>query len=110
MYLYHATDKKNEGSIIKSGLLPPNGFVIYFSESEEEAVKFVSLRAFTDMQVIVIRVNKNKLDKKYLAESFDHSPYYFKAKVFTYEKPLKIPMIDKCAEYTIIKGDVQNEK
>lgn len=106
MYLYHATNKKNESSIIKSGL-QPSGLGIYFSESEEEAVKFVSLYATSDIQVIVIRVNKNKLDKKYLEESFDHSSHYFKAKVYTYEKPLKRPLIDKCSEWNIRKGGVE---
>src|SRR4051794_13773015 len=103
MYLYHATDKRNEKGIIANGLLPSGEGITYFSESEEESIKFIypRVQAMNGKQIIVIRVQKSKLNEKYLGEGIDHDSNHFKAKVYTYSEPLFIPLIDKCSEWEI---------
>lgn len=55
MKLYHATDFSNLSDILDEGLKPSSG-VIYFAESYEKAVAFLSLRAI-DIVVFEVEVD-----------------------------------------------------
>lgn len=78
---YHATDYNNIASILENGLVA-NTYenLVYLTEKEEDAVKFVALRGYS--KVVTLKVKIYKSDEHNIIETFDHNEAIFKCKAF----------------------------
>lgn len=85
---YHATDMKNLGSIMETGIKPSrfDGHV-YLADSYENAIKFVMFRGYKDILVLPCKVIST-------CESSDHSYDFFKCKAYMYYGIIKPSDID----------------
>lgn len=81
---YHATSIKNFEPIIENGIKCGCDGLVYLTESEVDALKFISIRC--DDDIVIFEVN---LPKDEVIETFDHSYVFFKCKAFGY--PHDIP-------------------
>lgn len=75
---------------IKKGF---DGFV-YFSDSMINATKFLVVRGIAPDNVIVFQIATNKLDKRELLESFDHSNKFFGCRAWCYSLDIPENFID----------------
>ena len=79
---YHATGKWLMDSIIREGIIRTGAFgEIYFCEKPEDAMKFVAIRGYEEVDVIEFELLEEKVE-----ESFDHSFEFWKFRAFTYDK------------------------
>jgi hypothetical protein len=79
---YHATDSDNLSSILDNGLKVGCDGVVYMTEKEDDAVKFVMFRGCK--KIVVLKIKVYKRDEKNVVETFDHSPRFFKCRAFGY--------------------------
>nr|DAJ00185.1 MAG TPA: S/T protein kinase PknG from/T protein kinase, PknG, transferase [Caudoviricetes sp.] len=79
---YHATGKLLMNSIIHNGVIRTGTFgEIYFCEKPEDAMKFVAIRGYEEVDVIEFELPEEKVK-----ESFDHSFEFWGCRVFTYDE------------------------
>lgn len=79
---YHATGKLLMNSIIHDGVIRTGVFgEIYFCEKPEDAMKFVAIRGYEEVDVIEFELPEEKVK-----ESFDHSFEFWGCRVFTYDE------------------------
>lgn len=79
---YHAASKWTMYNIIHSGVIRTGTLGdIYFCEKPEDAMKFVAIRGYEEVDVIEFELPEEKAK-----ESFDHSFEFWKCRVFTYDK------------------------
>lgn len=76
--MYHATSYNNLLNIIDSGLKPGFEGLVYLTENEDDAVKFLLVRGIKDIVTFEVSIDKN--DK--VVETFDHSYQFFKCRCF----------------------------
>lgn len=80
--LYHATHRKNLGSIFADGIKPAE-IGVFFSDKAGNAAKFLIFKIPKE-EIIAFEIETKYLDKKKLAESFDHSFEFFQCKAWVY--------------------------
>ena len=85
-YMYHATDYNNVISILTNGLKPGYDGIVYMTEKESDAVKFVALRNYE--KIVTIRIKILKVDEKDIFETFDHSIKMFGCKAYGCNKTI----------------------
>lgn len=93
---YHATATKNLKSILKEGLKTGCDGLVYLSENERDALKFVGLRGANNITII-----KVSLSEKEVFETFDHSFSFFKCKSFGCLKNIPVEDFKSITNYTI---------
>ena len=78
---YHATDYNNMASILGNGLIA-NTYenLVYLTEKEEDAIKFVALRGYA--KAVTLKVKIYKSDEHNIIETFDHNEAIFKCRAF----------------------------
>lgn len=97
---YHATSIKNLESMIENGIKPGIDGIVYLAESEQDALKFISIRCFDDILVLEVKLPKEKV-----FETFDHSYAFFKCKAFGYPENIPIEFVTKATKYEMNRGE-----
>ena len=77
---YHATPYENLGSILVNGIKAGIDGVVYLTEKEEDAIKFLYVRGCRNFVTFKIKVR----DTSKVIETFDHSEEFFKCKCYGY--------------------------
>jgi len=91
--LYHATPYKNLTNILNTGIEVRNDDGVYCTDDPIGAVAFLYLRGYRD--IIVFKIDTNKLNKDLLFEGIDHNKAYFEdIQVFVYPEQIKPLMLD----------------
>lgn len=81
---YHATSKWAMYNIIRSGVIRTGALgAICFCEKPEDAMKFVAIRGYEEVDVIEFELPEEKVK-----ESFDHSFEFWGCRAFTYDKDI----------------------
>ena len=75
--MYHATSFENLGSILEKGLLPSAEGIVYLTETQEEAPRFVAIRGMSNILIVECKVDESKIE-----EQFDHNENFFKCKAY----------------------------
>ena len=96
MKYYHATHKKNLGSILIEGIKPGIDGCVYLCTTPVDAVKFLVVKAIKE--IVVFEVD---LDKKDILESFDHSEAFFKCKAYLTLNHIDSNSITNVYDYSI---------
>lgn len=79
---YHATAYDNLISIIENGISPGVDGLVYLTEKEIDAVKFLYVRGCTN--IITFKIKMPIEDMANLEETFDHSYEFFKCRCYGY--------------------------
>lgn len=95
---YHATSYENLGSILVDGIKASaiDG-VVYMTEKEEDAIKFLYIRGCRDIVTFKIKV----ADNSKVIETFDHNPVFFKCRCFGYCGDIPCNMIEPSKRYEL---------
>ena len=92
-YIYHATPYENLTSILNTGIEVRNEDGVYCADSYLGAVAFLYIKGYRD--IVVLKINTDKLNKDLLFEGIDHNPSFFEdIRVFVYPELIKTSMID----------------
>ena len=96
-YFYHATTEENFKKIMFDGKIKV-GFdgIVYLTESKEDALKFLCLRAF-GQSIIVLEIHIP--DETKIEETFDHSYSFFKCRSFGYPEYIDTDNIINAYKY-----------
>jgi hypothetical protein len=89
---YHATDSNNLDSILSTGLKAGCDGVVYMTEKEEDAVKFVMFCGCR--KIVTFRIRVDDEDEKNVIETFDHNPVFFKCRAFGYIGNIEVDNIE----------------
>lgn len=100
---YHATTIDNLISILENDLKAGNQGCVFMTEKEEEAVRFLILRASNDIVTFKIKVYKKDYDK--VQETFDHSQSFFKCRAFGYFGDIPVSNIEPSKKYESLWRD-----
>ena len=93
MTLYHATKKNNVFPIMREGLKAGTDGAVYFSDTPENALKFMVVGNTEREEYAVIPVEFETDD---IEESHDHDESFFKCKAWAYNGDIpkeRIPML-----------------
>lgn len=97
---YHASAYENLGSILIRGLkASPIDGLVYMTEKEEDAVKFLYIRGCRDIVTFKITLK----DDSRVIETFDHNPAFFKCRCFGYRGDIPFEMIQSSKRYELWK-------
>lgn len=77
MKMYHATNYENLGSILENGILPSPEGIVYLTEKQDEAPRFLVLRGIKKILVVECEVEETNIE-----EQFDHNEKFFKCKAY----------------------------
>lgn len=92
-YLYHATPYENLTSILNNGIEVRNEDGVYFTNGPVGAVAFLYIKGYRD--IIVFKIDTDKLNKDLFFEGIDHSKTYFEdIQVFVYPENIKPTALD----------------
>lgn len=96
-YFYHATTVDKFTQILIDGKIK-TGFdgIIYFAETQQDALKFIALRAFGE-PIIVLEIEVPDPNK--VEETFDHSYSFFKCRSFGYPESISTDFIVNAYRY-----------
>ena len=76
---YHATPYENLQSILTGGIFRGVDGVVYLTEEQDEAARFLLVRGCRDILCIKVLVDDEKVE-----ETFDHNQNLFKCRAFGY--------------------------
>lgn len=76
---YHATPYENLLSILAGGILRGADGVVYLTEKQDEAARFLLARGCRDILSIGVLIDDEKVE-----ETFDHNQSFFKCRAFGY--------------------------
>jgi len=92
-YIYHATPYENLTKILNTGIEARNDDGVYCTNGPIGAVAFLYIRGYRD--IIVFKIDTDKLNKDLLFEGEDHNKSYFEyIQVFVYPELIKTTMLD----------------
>lgn len=92
---YHATPFENLESIMDQGLHRGCDGVVYLTEKPEEAARFVAIRGYVNILVVVVQVEEDMVE-----ETFDHSALFFKCRAYGYPEDIAAEEITNYIKYT----------
>lgn len=93
---YHATSYDNLGSILLNGIYASKyDGLVYMTEKEEDAVKFVLIRGIKHIVTFKIKVK----DSSKVIQTFDHSKEFFKCDCYGYIGDVGPDMIEPSSQY-----------
>ena len=95
---YHATNAENLDNILNNGIEARNiERLVYMTETEQDALKFMAFRFYPEVAVFKIKVPK-KFEHNVI-ETFDHSYGFFKCRAFGYKGNIPLEMISSYQLY-----------
>lgn len=96
--LYHATSVTNLSSIVAEGIHTGIDGCVYFAETKDDAIKFVSLR-YLGQPIVVFEVNIPDEDERLIQESFDHSQKFYQCRAWLIPKNIPSSYIKSAWRY-----------
>ena len=91
---YHATPFENLNSIMSQGIRKGCDGVVYLTEKPEEAVRFVTIRGYTNILVLGVEIEEDLV-----SESFDHNANFFRCRAYTYPDDIEADDITEFLKY-----------
>lgn len=93
---YHASQYENLGSILVNGIKASDiDGVVYMTEKEEDAVKFLAIRGYK--RIITFKIKMKQPEN--VIETFDHNPVFFKCRCFGYCGDIPASWIEPSKKY-----------
>ena len=94
---YHATPMENLVQISCEGIKPSFDGVVYMTEKEVDAVKFLAIRGIKNIVTFKIKIGK----PENVIETFDHSEAFFGCRCFGYTGEIPASWITPSKKYEL---------